>query len=130
MVKCIRCGSDKLYTRKPRTRQVYMLDGSVKTTVGTPHHCKSCNFFFMLDKCKLAPKGSKYSWEVIEEIYRLRRKGLKLREISGEILEHGLSVSPSQVWDIVNRYKNQLREAEELDRLVRISIKINGLPPD
>ena len=114
IIKCFYCQSVDVYHVKAGSRNVITLYGSVKVDYEDSrcNVCCKCHRDFKTD---IAPKGSKYSWEVLATIIDLAEKGMKYRDITKEMKKYNIKIAASQISEIRQRHQGRIDIRNEID---------------
>ena len=114
IIKCFYCKSIDIYHLKSGSRQVRTLQEDV-TLDYDDYRCNKCLRTNRDFDTSVAPKGSKYSWEVLETIIALSEKGLKYREVIKEMKKYNIKLASSQISEIRQRHQGRIDIRNEID---------------
>jgi len=108
-MKCKNCNSNKLKAVGSRNRTRTVITFKCIETVGTNEYkCGDCGRYNTQENL-VSPNGSKYGWDVIEYIIKMRKAGKTFVSIHEELKDLNIDMAIGSVSRIFHEYNRGLK---------------------
>jgi hypothetical protein len=115
MITCFHCGSKYVTYVQTACRNVITLSGP-KPIVSHTYKCNKCFKCNRDADTTIAPKFSRYGWDVIEYVLTQIRAGKKYREITEDLLKYDIKIVSSQISEMKKRNPQRIRLRRKIDK--------------
>lgn len=111
-MNCVECGSPRFMRIMDKSRVVKKFDGETELLIAYDYQCRDCGISRIIGGEEIAPRSSRYHWEVLHKIVKLRKRGKRFREIKEYMANRKLNINESQAYTMLNRYKRSVDKSK------------------